>query len=181
MSTNCLAQAKAKDKSPLYRALVETTDNKRYSGVVYGLSDSTINLTNIQLAKSNQVPIDREALVIPVKSIKLVRFVRVGAIGKGALLGALLGSLIGGALGNVMHEDSCDPVNFSGSYYGCLEIFDRKDSTVIGAVLGATAGSTIGIISSSKSHTYKINGNRESYLAQKENFRSFLYTPVSAP
>ncbi|AHM62751.1 hypothetical protein D770_22520 [Flammeovirgaceae bacterium 311] len=170
ISTSCFSQVTTETKRPLYRALVQTVDKNNYRGAIYALNDSTISLTWARLAKKNQIPVEQELLIIPVSSIKQIKFEKAGAMGRGFIFGGLLGILGGVVIGEVA-DKPC-----KNSYYGCMEIVDPG---TVGGILGFIGGSAIGIAIASKKQKFEINGNRQNYNALKESIQPYIYIPYA--
>lgn len=169
-SSSCFSQGTTEKKRPLYRAFVQTVDKNSYRGAIYALNDSTISLTWAKLAKKNQIPSGQELRIIPVSSIKIIKFEKAGALGRGFIFGGILGILGGVVIGEVA-DKPC-----KNSYYGCMEFVDPG---AIGGVLGFLGGSAIGLAIASKKKKFEINGSRQNYNALKESMQPYIYIPYA--
>lgn len=171
-----LGQNARVSKPVLYTAKIISLDKgaSTTNGVLYALNDSSISiLNNVKTARKGLLPDEQDIIHIPVKQIQEIRLRRYGARTQGALLGGLLGGIVGGLVGNLVYKP-CD--NTSGSWFGCMEILDRNDHILVGAVVGAGLGSTAGM-AAPKIHKFPIFRDQQTYGYLKDSLTSYRYIP----
>lgn len=167
LAFNLSAQKSAKSK--LYTAKI-IAKHDTITCALYELTDSTIAVVEMQLAKSSIDPSYHEIQVIPVTELIHIKIRRTGAIRRTAVtmgvLGAVTGIIIGIATKPTEENYGIGVETFTTGYYA-----------IQGAVIGIAIGGTLGVAIGSNSKKFVINGNQNTYLTHKAELTNYQYKP----
>jgi hypothetical protein len=171
--------AQTKLNTKLFKTKFYSKDTPPKVGVIIALKDSTIQVITVKDAKAKTAGDRLTSEEIPVNTITKLRVTRVGGIKTGALAGGAVGLVIGAVIGNVTYTPCDDTPGFLGS--DCdWELFDRGDSTIFGAIMGAQLGAGIGILVGASGKTITLDGDIGAYRKVKTQLEKYQLTSTVA-
>jgi hypothetical protein len=170
-----ISVAQKKSNVKLFMTKFYSKDAAPKVAVIIGLKDSTIQVITVKDAKAKTAGDRLTSEEIPVNSITRLRITRVGGIKTGALTGGAVGLVLGAVIGNATYTPCDDTPGFLGS--DCdWELFDRGDSTIFGAIVGAQLGAGIGILIGASGKTIVLNGDITAYQKTKTQLEKYQLT-----
>ncbi len=174
--SNSKAQDSVRKKHISYIATVHQLNNQSLKGYVHSADSTAIDFS--QYSGLSQK--------IPVANIDYLSFRRRNSIGRGAWIGALIGLGAGVITGLASGSDKKYPYVNDGTLGGAISdaftivgnafAMTAGEKAVVGGLLGATAGSAVGIIIGAVAKKkFIIKGSSEHYREQREKLLKYLH------
>jgi len=161
-------QAQPPSRQKLYTAKI-ITQRDTIMCALYEVTDTTIAVVDINLAKSSIGPSYHDIQVIPVNELIHIKIRRTGAIRRTALTMGVLGAVTGIIVG-IATKPTED--------YGIgVETFTTGYYAIQGAVIGVAIGGAVGVAIGSASKKFDIKGNQNTYFTHKADLMNYLYKP----
>lgn len=144
----------------LYKVWIKTQKNENGPFGLYQTMDSALVIAKTRnWFEPGITPLD----TIAIQKIKNIQVRKNGKASKGLLIGIIVGGTGGALLANATYEP-CD---------SCFPSFDRKFSTMVGAILGTAIGAFAGGVPSSLRTYFEFQGEKSQYTAQREKLKQF--------
>lgn len=160
---DCVGQQQT-PKIKVYNAVIYTIyQGPNYKGPLLQVTDSSLTI----LWKGTPTS-------IPSNSVRTIKFKRKAAGGRGAVAGGITGLALGMIIGAASGDDECPPGQI------CIYQATAGEKALAGGLVLSVCGSVVGAIIGSLSHAeiIKVNGNRETFVANKEKLRRYLFLPA---
>lgn len=167
-----VSSAQGQSKNTLYRTQVTMHSGVKTVGVLTLLGDSSLQF--VPLAQFSKGQLNEEPVfhLYAIKDIYLLQIRKKGALASTAIIGGVVGLAVGAVIGWFTYQDPC--ANSTGGW-GCLEIFDQKDTMFAAGSLGGVIGAGVGALAGSSNKKYYLRGDFENYRQMRSELSQYVY------